>query len=130
METESSFRNVVCLKYKFLKIGASCVNWAQLSMFHLKTGTESIFRNVACLKYKFLKIGAGCVNLTKLSIFHLKTETESSPRNFVRLNKSPDPGSIPGTTRFSEKQWVWNGVHSASSVQLKSYLEEKVAAPV
>jgi hypothetical protein len=24
------------------------------------------------------------------------------------------PGSIPGATRFSEKQWVWNGVHSAS----------------
>jgi hypothetical protein len=25
-----------------------------------------------------------------------------------------DPGSIPGATRFSEKYWVWNGVHSAS----------------
>jgi hypothetical protein len=25
-----------------------------------------------------------------------------------------DPGSIPVTTRFPEKQWVWNGVHSAS----------------
>jgi hypothetical protein len=24
------------------------------------------------------------------------------------------PGSIPGATTFSEKQWVWNGVHSAS----------------
>jgi hypothetical protein len=24
------------------------------------------------------------------------------------------PGSVPGATRFSEKQWVWNGVHSAS----------------
>jgi hypothetical protein len=24
------------------------------------------------------------------------------------------PGSIPGASRFSEKQWVWNGVHSAS----------------
>jgi hypothetical protein len=23
-------------------------------------------------------------------------------------------GSIPGASRFSEKQWVWNGVHSAS----------------
>jgi hypothetical protein len=36
------------------------------------------------------------------------------------------PGSIPGTTIFSEKQWVWNGVHSASWVQLRSYLIEKV----
>jgi hypothetical protein len=33
-------------------------------------------------------------------------------------------------TRLPEKQWVWNGVHSASWVQLRSYLEEKVAAPV
>jgi hypothetical protein len=40
------------------------------------------------------------------------------------------PGSIPGATRFSEKQWVWNAVHSASWVQLRSYLEGKVAAPV
>jgi hypothetical protein len=24
------------------------------------------------------------------------------------------PGSIPGVTRFSEKWWVGNGVHSAS----------------
>jgi hypothetical protein len=23
-------------------------------------------------------------------------------------------GSIPGATIFSKKQWVWNGVHSAS----------------
>jgi hypothetical protein len=28
--------------------------------------------------------------------------------------KSRRPGSIPSATRFSEKQWVWNGVHSAS----------------
>jgi hypothetical protein len=29
---------------------------------------------------------------------------------------SEDPGSIPGATTFSEKLWVWNGVHSASWV--------------
>jgi hypothetical protein len=40
------------------------------------------------------------------------------------------PGSIPGATIFSEKVWVWNGVHSASWLQLRSYLKEKVAAPV
>jgi hypothetical protein len=33
--------------------------------------------------------------------------------------------SIPGTTRFSDKLWVWNGVHSASWVHLRNYLEEK-----
>jgi hypothetical protein len=37
---------------------------------------------------------------------------------------------IPGASRFSEKQRVWNGVHSASWPQLRSYLEEIVAAPV
>jgi hypothetical protein len=43
---------------------------------------------------------------------------------------SRGPGSIPGTTRFSEKEWVWNWVHSASRAQLSSYLKENVAAPV
>jgi hypothetical protein len=43
-------------------------------------------------------------------------------------HRSTGPGSIPDATRFSEKLWVWNGVHSASWEQLKSYLEEKVAA--
>jgi hypothetical protein len=33
--------------------------------------------------------------------------------------------SIPGASRFSEKQRVWNGVHSASWGQLRSYLKEK-----
>jgi hypothetical protein len=34
------------------------------------------------------------------------------------------------STRFSGKLWVWNGVHSVSWAQLRSYLEEKVVAPV
>jgi hypothetical protein len=38
-------------------------------------------------------------------------------------------GSIPGSSRFSEKQRVWNGVYSASWGQVRSYLEEIVAAP-
>jgi hypothetical protein len=44
--------------------------------------------------------------------------------------RSRGPYSIPGATRFSEKKWVWNGVHSASWAQLRNYLEEKVSAPV
>jgi hypothetical protein len=44
--------------------------------------------------------------------------------------RSKGLGSIPGASKFSEKQWVWNGVHLASWVQLRSYLEEIVAAPV
>jgi hypothetical protein len=44
--------------------------------------------------------------------------------------RSRGPVSIPGATRISVKYWVWNGVLSASWVQLRSYLEDKVAAPV
>jgi hypothetical protein len=40
------------------------------------------------------------------------------------------PGSIPGPTRFSEKQGFWNGVHSALRGQLRSYLKKEVAARV
>jgi hypothetical protein len=42
--------------------------------------------------------------------------------------RATDPevsGSIPGASAFSEKQRVWNGVHSASRGQLRSYLKEK-----
>jgi hypothetical protein len=39
------------------------------------------------------------------------------------------PGSIPGASRFSEKQRVWNRVHSVW-VQLRLCLKEIVAAPV
>jgi hypothetical protein len=38
--------------------------------------------------------------------------------------------TIPGASRFSEKQRVWNGLHSASWGQLRSYWEENVVAPV
>jgi hypothetical protein len=41
-----------------------------------------------------------------------------------------NPGSMLGATSFSKKQWVWKGVHSASRVQLRSYLKENVAVPV
>jgi hypothetical protein len=37
--------------------------------------------------------------------------------NSIHWPLAADPeisGSIPGNTRFSDKQWVWNGVHSAS----------------
>jgi hypothetical protein len=39
-------------------------------------------------------------------------------------------GSISGATRFSEKHWVWNGVHSALVRINEELLERKVAAPV
>jgi hypothetical protein len=39
-------------------------------------------------------------------------------------------GSIPGATKFSEWQWVWNWVHSALVRINEEQLEKKVAAPV
>jgi hypothetical protein len=44
--------------------------------------------------------------------------------------RSRGPGSIPRATTFSEKEWVWDGVHSASWAPLKRYLEVKISAPV
>jgi hypothetical protein len=38
-------------------------------------------------------------------------------------------GLIPGATRFSGWQWVWNGVHSALVRVNEELLEGKVAAP-
>jgi hypothetical protein len=38
--------------------------------------------------------------------------------------RSGGPGSIPGTTKKKKKR-IWNGVNSASRVQLRSYLIEK-----
>jgi hypothetical protein len=40
------------------------------------------------------------------------------------------PGSIPDDARFSEKQWVSNGVHSAIVKINEELLERNVAAPV
>jgi hypothetical protein len=34
------------------------------------------------------------------------------------------PGSIPGPKRFSEKYWIWNGVHSVMRIT-KDLLESK-----
>jgi hypothetical protein len=46
------------------------------------------------------------------------------------LTANPEvPGSILGATRFSEYQWVWNGVHPALVRINEELLERKVAAP-
>jgi hypothetical protein len=50
----------------------------------------------------------------------------SGEGSWLQIQKS---GFDPGATRCVEEYCVWNGVHSASWVQLRSYLEEKVAAP-
>jgi hypothetical protein len=43
--------------------------------------------------------------------------------------RSGGSGSIPVTIR-KKSSGVWNGVHSASWLQLRSYLKENVAAPI
>jgi hypothetical protein len=40
------------------------------------------------------------------------------------------PCSIPSATRFSEWQWVWNGLHSALLRINEELLEREAAAPV
>jgi hypothetical protein len=40
------------------------------------------------------------------------------------------PVSISGPTRFSEQQFVWNGLHSALVRINEELLERKVEAPV
>jgi hypothetical protein len=40
------------------------------------------------------------------------------------------PGSIPGAAKFSEYQWVWNGVYSALMRINEELFERKVADPV
>jgi hypothetical protein len=50
---------------------------------------------------------------------------------YENTEKYPEvPGSIPGTARFSEWQWVWNGVHSALVTINEELLERKVMAPI
>jgi hypothetical protein len=78
--------------------------------------------HVLILEVAISKILCNCFNYTK--------NRDLSDRLCVSLVKVPgyrttDQGLIPGATRFSEKKWTWNGVHSASWVQLRSYLIEK-----
>jgi hypothetical protein len=55
-----------------------------------------------------------CVFSTMLCCLTLKKEV-ANYSGFVLGYADPEVlGSIPGATRFSEYQWVWNGVHSAS----------------
>jgi hypothetical protein len=51
----------------------------------------------------------------QMSSFHCVYLFVVGPPLWSSGETDPDvPGAIPGATRFSEKWWVWNGVHSAS----------------
>jgi hypothetical protein len=43
----------------------------------------------------------------------MKTASMASWSEFL-AEDTEAPGSILGASRFSDYQWVWNGVHSAS----------------
>ena len=62
--------------------------------------------------------------LKKLTYHHKVTASVVQWSEFLATYTEVS-GSIPGATRFSEQQWVWNGVHSASRSQLRSYLNKK-----
>jgi hypothetical protein len=55
----------------------------------------------------------------------VQTIHRSTPCLLVRVPgyRSRGPVSIPGATRFSEKQWFWNGLHvlSGSVLEIREY---------
>jgi hypothetical protein len=66
----------------------------------------------------FERVFSGYVNVIQLCNFYVDVAYSRTASVIYRsdvLTTDPEvPGSIPGATRFSEKWWVWNGVHSAS----------------
>jgi hypothetical protein len=99
-----------------------CNNWSMGLQIMSVTMLENCKSSATCKKSIVIRNNwPGCTNFIEQLIHK---DRLCGPGYRTR-----GPGSIPGATRFSEKQWVWNGVHSASWVQPRSDLEEKVAAP-
>jgi hypothetical protein len=69
---------------------------------------------------------------SKFVLFRLLSFGDHLSGLVVRLPgcRPRDPGFDQGAARFSEYQWVWNGVHSALVRINEELLERKVAAPV
>jgi hypothetical protein len=105
--------------------------------FYPEYGGDKFFWNDGWLSkhYKALYLGWPKSSENKLSIW-------TKCQNFLRIINhkkafdplcgrnsytSRGPGLINGATKHFEKQWVWNGVHSALWLQLRSYLEEIVS---
>jgi hypothetical protein len=110
------------------------------------SSTEVVISNTGCLQ-SFSQIWTGLEFLTAV-VMKSSTFLDITPCSPLKVNRrfggicylhdrlcglvvgvlgyrSWGPGSIPGTTRKKRKKyWVWNGVHSASRVQLRSYLIE------
>jgi hypothetical protein len=81
------------------------------------------------MQHNFLRQCRVCNVTCCITIFLWVTKFHTTGQSF--WVQGPEIlGSIPGASRFSEKQQFWNGVHSTSWGQLRSYLEERVAAPV
>jgi hypothetical protein len=70
-----------------------------------------------------------CNETSRLLLYVYETASAVWQSEFLASNPEI-PGSTPGDTRFSEWQWVWNGVHSGLVRVNEELLERKFAAPV
>jgi hypothetical protein len=69
------------------------------------------------------------IYIFRISVQNSRPPLWSSGQEFLAADPEV-PGSIPGTARFSEYQWVWNGVHSVLVRINEELVERKLAAPV
>jgi hypothetical protein len=99
---------------------------------HKRNRTHQLQRNTTehsstCHCIRFYTVCLQIANTMRLqrksNINGIKEHGLPSPRRVDRLCglvvrvpgcKYRGPGSIPDATRFSEKKWVWNGIHSAT----------------
>jgi hypothetical protein len=117
-----------------LMYGLWCVRCGLWSCTSITISAVSSLSSCQCCNIKRLWVSRLCLSVIHVvSVFRVKVSRVHRLCGLVvRVPGygSKASGSIPGATTFSENQWVWNGVHSASWVQLRSYLEENVMAPV
>jgi hypothetical protein len=86
--------------------------------------TDEVMKFIQLLRvsilYSFVSVSGSQNNIIKkfahFNVYYDMINFNDRPSGLVV--RVPDyisrgPGSILGATRFSEKQWVWNGVHSA-----------------
>jgi hypothetical protein len=114
-------REKVCLQEKYyfhdLKVRCGQCSWLQIQWPGFDSRRYPIFWGVVGLERGPLNLMSTIDCLCGLVVR-------------VPGYRTRDSGSIPGAITFFEKLWVWKGVHSASWVHLRSYLEENVAAMV
>ena len=79
--------------------------------------TVILVSNLLCLSYRlslFFLISPFSSAIYFLFLYETRLTASVVQWSEFLATDTEVPGSIPGATRFSEQQWVWNGVHSAS----------------